>query len=116
MPTLPTLAAHRTADSLRLSAKMNFIWWWYACMNLLGFGLAASDKFAAKMGHRRTAHATFCSIATAGGFLGSVAAFAVFNHKTRHHDFQGQFAVATAGHLGALLLLHWVGVLGWLLS
>jgi uncharacterized membrane protein YsdA (DUF1294 family) len=104
-------ASTTSSEYPNLITMPNLLTSWYILINAVGFGLAAGDKLAAKIGHNRTSHATLCKIASFGGFIGQLIAFIVFNHKTRAVTFQRQFATAVAKHLAVRALLWWLGIL-----
>ena len=60
---------------------------WLAAVNLLGLGLMAADKRAARLGRRRVPERRFFLLAALGAAPGCLGGMYLFHHKTRHRKF-----------------------------
>ncbi len=76
-----------------------------AAVNLAAFGLMGVDKGRARRGKWRVPEKTLFLPVALGGGLGGVLGMRVFRHKTKHLAFRLGFP---------LLLVLWLGLLGWL--
>ena len=65
-------------------------------LNLLSFGLMASDKRRAKAGQRRVPEKTLFLAAACFGGLGGVLGMTLCHHKTKHWYFRVFFPVILA--------------------
>jgi len=85
---------------------MNYLPWYLAAVNLLGFAFGGYDKRAAKTKKQRIPEKTLFLISLLGGSLGFYCAMQLFRHKTKHWYFAVFIPLIMLAQTGLLIWLY----------
>ena len=83
---------------------MNYIFEYWAAVNIIGFVMFGYDKFLAKARQRRLPEATLMTISFIGGAVGCWLGMMFFRHKTRKLKFSFGLPVIIVLHAAIFVL------------